>query len=186
MAVCDDCFWEFAHPLIHESQAKNDRFREQYGLHARWDWDDERSTLTFSDPEKPTLEIDVSIVGSTEGNSWEWSWANANIPPQSKLDIEKVREFGEANGYEKLTAAFLEADEFTGWQMTAIAVHVLEAPGSYRFPTDRGFCYLVYRKIKEGPKEVAEDLHGAMRGTVRTASGVDLREPTGEKWDAES
>jgi hypothetical protein len=64
MAVCDDCFWEFAHPLIHEAQAKNNQLREQYGLHARWDWDDKRSALTFSDPEKPTLEIDVSIVGS--------------------------------------------------------------------------------------------------------------------------
>jgi hypothetical protein len=118
-------------------------------LHARWNWDDERSTLTFSDPEKIALEIDVSIVGSTEGNSWEWAWANANIPPENKINIEKVRELGEAQGYEKLTTAFLEADEYTGWEMTAVAVHVLNAPGSYRFPTDRGYCYLVYRNIRE-------------------------------------
>jgi hypothetical protein len=70
--------------------------------------------------------------------------------------------------------------------MTAIAVHVLNAFGSYRFPTERGHCYLVYRKIKEAPKEFTKDLHGAMRGTVRIAPGVDLTEPTGEKWDAES
>jgi hypothetical protein len=44
----------------------------------------------------------------------------------------------------------------------------------------------VYRKIKEAPKEFTKDLHGAMRGTVRIAPGVDLTEPTGEKWDAES
>lgn len=149
MAICDDCFEEFAHPLIHESQEKNDRFQERFGLHARWNWDDERSTLTFSDPEKIALEIDVSIVGSTEGNSWEWAWANANIPPENKINIEKVRELGEAQGYEKLTTAFLEADEYTGWEMTAVAVHVLNAPGSYRFPTDRGYCYLVYRNIRE-------------------------------------
>ena len=76
MAVCDDCFEEFIHPLVHESQDKNEKFRENYGQHARWDWDEERSTLTFSDPERPSLEIDVAIVGTTEGMSWEWSWAN--------------------------------------------------------------------------------------------------------------
>ena len=71
MAICDDCFEDFVHPLVHESQGKNERFREKYGQHARWDWDDEHSTLTFSDPEKPTLDIGVSIVGTTEGNSWQ-------------------------------------------------------------------------------------------------------------------
>ena len=148
MAACDDCFEEFAHPLVHESQEKNDRFRVKYGQHARWDWDDERSTLTFSDPERPSLEIDVSIVGTTQGEQWEWSWANKNIPQANKVDIEKVREFGESNGFDKLTKDFLDADEYTGWEMTSIAVHVLGAKGSYRFPTDQGFCYLVYRNIK--------------------------------------
>lgn len=149
MAICDNCFQEFVHPLVHESQEKNERFRERYGLHARWDWDNERSTLTFTDPEKPTLEIDVSIVGTTQGDSWEWSWANANTPPHCKLEMEKVREFGEAKGFEKLTSKFLDADEYTGWEMTSIAVHVLTAHGSYRFPTDHGYCYLVYRNIRE-------------------------------------
>jgi hypothetical protein len=149
MAACDDCFQDFVHPLVHESQEKNERFREKYGQHARWDWDDERSTLTFSDPQKPTLEIEVSIVGSTEGNSWQWSWANPNTPASNKSGIEKVREFGQLEGYEKLTSSFLEADEYTGWEMTSIAVHILGAPGSYRFPTDRGYCYLVYRRVKE-------------------------------------
>ena len=26
MAVCDDCFEEFIHPLVHESQDKNEKF----------------------------------------------------------------------------------------------------------------------------------------------------------------
>lgn len=149
MAVCDDCFHKFVHPLTHEAQDKNRRFSEKYGKYARWDWDDARSTLTFSDPEKPSIEIDVSIVGTTQGGSWEWSWANRNIPSANKLDVEKVREFGEAQGFEMLTSKFLEANEYTGWEMTAVTAHLLKALGTYRFPTDRdGYCYLVYRKIK--------------------------------------
>jgi Family of unknown function (DUF6882) len=150
MALCDDCFEEFAHPLVHELMDKNRRFREKYGNHARWDWDPDSATLTLSDSAKPTLRIAVSVVGTTEGNSWEWTWANRNFEPHTKIDIDKVRVFGEVNGFEKLTTAFLEADEYTGWKMTSIAAHILDAPGAYRFPRDEGgHCYLIYRKIEE-------------------------------------
>ncbi len=150
MALCDDCFEDFVHPLTHELMEKNNRFREQYGQFARWDWDPESATLTFTDPKKPTLRIAVSVVGTTEGNSWEWTWANRNFEPHTKVDIDKVRAFGEVNGIEKLTTAFLEADEYTGWEMTAAAAHILDAPCAYRFPRDEGgHCYLIYRKIEE-------------------------------------
>jgi hypothetical protein len=131
------------------------------------------------------VRIDVTVVGSTEGKSWEWSWANSNVELRSKRDIEKVREFGRANGYEQLTSAFLEADEYTGWEMTAIAAHILDAPGAYRFPTEAGYCFLVYRKIEEIETEAGNNLHGAMRGTVVVPQGVDLTESTGELWDTE-
>lgn len=149
MTVCDDCFREYLHPFVHELMDKNEQFFVRYGRHERYDWNDEAVTLTFSDPVLPTVRIDVTVVGSTEGDSWEWSWANSNYEASSKLNIEKIREFGEANGYDKLTTAFLEADEYTGWEMTAVAAHILGAPGAYRFPTESGYCYLIYRKIEE-------------------------------------
>ncbi|MGB6720667.1 MAG: DUF6882 domain-containing protein [Terracidiphilus sp.] len=149
MAVCDDCFREFLHPIVHQSMERNSRFREHYGEFDRWDWDAEESVLTFSNAGDPKLRIHVSVVGTVEGGSWEWSWGNPNFGPNSKLDIEKVREFGEENGYEMLTSKFLTSDEYTGWEMTAVAAHVLGALGSYRFPTDDGFCYLIYREIEE-------------------------------------
>jgi len=150
MALCDDCFEDFVHPLSHELMEKNNRFREQYGMFAQWDWDPESATLTFIDPKKTTLRIAVSVVGTTEGNSWEWTWANRNFEPHTKIDIDKVRVFGEVNGFEKLTTAFLEAAKYTGWEMTSIAAHILDARGAYRFPRDEGgHCYLIYRKVEE-------------------------------------
>jgi len=127
---------------------KNQRFSEKYGGHDRWDWDADSATLTFSDAGRAKVRTFCSVVGTTEGDSWEWSWANRNIPADEKRDMERVHDFGAANGYEKLTAPFLEADEYTGWEMTAIAVHILQAPGSYRFPTERGYCYLLYRRVE--------------------------------------
>jgi uncharacterized protein DUF6882 len=63
----------------------------------------------------------------------------------------RVREFGETSGYEQLTSEFLDVDEYIGWNMTAVAAHVLDALGSYRFPTENGHCYLVYRNIEVIP-----------------------------------
>jgi hypothetical protein len=84
-----------------------------------------------------------------------------------------------------LTTPFLDADDFTGWEMTAVSEHVLDALGAYRFPTDKGFCYLVYRRVEVIEAETSDDLHGAMRGTVTILPGVDLTESTGEIWDAQ-
>ena len=152
MALCDDCFQEFLHPLVHELIDKNSGFDEQFGGRARWDWDSESATITFSDPEKSTIRINATVVGTTQENSWQWTWANRNFPLLlSKQDLEKIREYGEANGFDKLTSAFLDADEFTGWEMTAVAAQ-FDAPGAYRFPTDNGFCYIIYRKIEEVQK----------------------------------
>jgi hypothetical protein len=148
MAKCDVCFEDFVHPLIHAGMDKNEAFFQKYGRHKRWDWDDALSSLTFSDPKFSTVRVQCSIVGSTQGESWQWSWANKNIPPHCKLDMDKVREFGESNGYEKLTTPFLDADEYTGWEMTAVTEHILNALGAYRFPTDDGFCYLAFREIQ--------------------------------------
>jgi len=184
MTVCDDCFQNFVHPLIHAGMAKNDAFFARYGQHAHWYWDDSSSTLTFSDPTLPTVRVNCSVVGTTEGNSWQWSWANKNTPPHAKHDMDKVREFGEENGYDKLTTPFLEANDYTGWEMTAVAEHVLNALGAYRFPTDEGYCYLIYRKIEEIGNNEKDDLWGAMRGTVTIPPGVDLAEPSGEVWEA--
>ena len=151
MSNSNENFEEFLHKLVHESIDKNERFRQRYGRHKRWDWDSDAVTLTFTDPTKPTLRIEVVVVGTTKGNRWQWTWANRNFDFSSRMSMEKVREFGESRGYQKLTTAFIDADDDTGWEMSSIAVHILGALGSYRFPTDEGYCYLAYLQIEEIP-----------------------------------
>jgi len=152
----DEAFQDFIHPFTHEIIGKNERNEALYGRHVRWDWDEEKSLLTFSDPDNSTLRIKVTVVGTTEGDSWQWSWANPNFEAHEKLGMEQVREFGKSTGYEQLISPFAKADEYTGWEMTAVAAHVLDALGSYRFPTDDGYCYLVYRKIEVVPKPIVQ------------------------------
>lgn len=165
MTLRDESFSEFIHPLLHTLMDKNRRFQEHYGLHEHWEWDVRSSAITFSDLVLPRLQILATVVGTTQGDSWEWSWANPKFKGAAALEMEKVREFGRVHGYRQLTSEFLEADEDTGWEMTAAAAHVLEAPGAYRFPTERGYCYLIYRKIEVvGPVGVSLHSHASVPG----------------------
>lgn len=150
MVKSDHEFELFVHPLVHESMAKNNACEQQFKIPAwpRWDYDDELSTLTFSEDGRPRVVADVVLVGTTEGSQWQWAWANGNVPSQRRALIDPVRVFGEAYGWRKLTARFLDSDEYTGWEMTSVAAHLLDAKGSYRFPTDRGHGYLVYRDLR--------------------------------------
>jgi hypothetical protein len=95
MALCVDCFQEFLQPLFHELIEKNEAFWKRYGRHQRWDWDDQagmikQSRSRFPDSSLPALRIDVAVVGTTEGVSWQWSWANKNIDQRSNAGIDDV------------------------------------------------------------------------------------------------
>lgn len=153
MSLCDESFLEFVHPLQLRLAEKNCHFRLRYGSYSNWKWDPDLATLTFSEPGECDLEIDVTLVGTSVENSWEWSWSNPNVGAALKRDMDEVRAFGELHNYETLTSPFLECDPDTGLEMTAVAAHLLDAQGSYHFSTGESDCYLIYRAIREIPIE---------------------------------
>jgi hypothetical protein len=174
MTLCVDDFREFVWPLLERLQEKNERIRQRFGDYAQWEWNPDEASLTLSDPGKPDLHIDVTLVGTTEGRSWEWSWANPNIDPTLKRDMEQVREFGREHGYLRLVDPFVEADQTSGLELTAVAAHILNAQGSFYFATGDGFCYLVYRKMHEPP------LGQTAPAASAPASAID---PDDDGWD---
>lgn len=156
MTLCEDDFREFVWHLLERMAEKNERIREHFGAHDRWDWDPEHALLTFFDHGKATLRAEVTLAGTTEGRFWEWSWANPNIDPLLRRDMERVREFGESRGYRLLTEPFVEADKEAALELTAVAAHVLNALGSFYCATGDGFCFLIYRKVEESEAAPAE------------------------------
>ena len=77
--LCTTCMEEecedFKHACVHESMAKNDIWLKKYKINdwPRWDYSMEDATLTFSEEGKVKVICDMQVVGSTQGNSWEWS-----------------------------------------------------------------------------------------------------------------
>jgi hypothetical protein len=149
--LCDACsseeYKDFKHDCVHESMDKNEVWLKKYKINdwPRWDYSMEESTLTFSEKGKAKVICDMQVVGSTKGNSWEWSWGNASLPPACSQRMHEVRTLGEEKQWGMLTNLFLENDGYLGWECASIANHVLNGIGTYRCPTGGkdDFVYVV-------------------------------------------
>lgn len=116
-----------------------------------WFIDLEAATLTFSDGGQPRVKAQVRAVGSSSNttSTFRWGWANQHLPTVSVEGMEALREFGQREGIEALTWDTLEESDTVeiGWEMTAIAVRVLDGKGSYRVPSGNGHLYLLITEV---------------------------------------
>jgi hypothetical protein len=135
----------------HFLQERQARITEEYeiGNHKRWDWDQDRGELIFSNDGVPAVIASIEFVGSisTISNTWLWSWANFSLTEKVRTRMKEVRSFGELHHYPRLTNPKWSAEELDGWEMTSIAAYVLDARGAYRTPDENGFTFLAITDI---------------------------------------
>ncbi len=88
-------------------------------------------------------------VGSISkiSNTWLWSWANPHLDDKIKTDISLVKEYGEKQNLEKLIKRKWNADEYDGWEMTAISAYLMKAKGAYRVSTEKTYSFKIYKEI---------------------------------------
>lgn len=116
----------------------------------RWDWHQETGKLLFSHEGKLRVEADISFSGtlSTKSNTWMWAWANESLTETIKTKSAVIREIGFDSGFQKLACGIWPADEYDGWEMTAVLAKELQAIGAYRTTDDYGFTYMVITDIR--------------------------------------
>ncbi len=126
--LCESCrqdeYESWSHDLIHKSIAQNEIWLEKYGINdlPRWDYSLEEGTLTFSRDGKAKVVCEIQAVGTVQGESWEWSWGNPNLPEACRTRMHEVREFGEQRGWSKLKTLFLDNDDYLGWELASVSV----------------------------------------------------------------
>ncbi len=120
------------------------------GEHKRWDYQQESAELIFSNDGVPAVIAEVEFIGSvsTRSGTWLWAWANFDMLPQVRSRIAAVRDFGAERDFPRLTVPKWNADEVDGWEVSAIAAHVLGAQGLYRVPSANGFLYMAIMGIR--------------------------------------
>ena len=135
-----------------ELQQKQDALSQCFslGTHKRWDWDQERGEIVFSNDGIAALIAKVTFVGSvsTKSGTWLWSWANHHVLESARSRIYEVRKLGESRDFPHLLIPKWEANEVDGWEMAAVAAHVLSAAGVYRTPGDTGFTFMALSDVR--------------------------------------
>lgn len=149
----DDGFRDFLTTAYEYLVAQQDNCKNTYNLadYESWDYDQETGLLEFSDSGVVKLRIKYEEVGSVSkiSKTWLWAWANPNLLETVKSEIDAVRKFGELKHYERVTKRKWYADEYDGWEMTAISALVLKAKGAYRVPTEKTFSFFIFKEIED-------------------------------------
>ena len=143
---------DFVETCTVDLQRKMDRLDERFAIahHARWDWNQDRAEIVFSNDGVPAVVATIAFVGtlSRRANTWMWSWMNTSLTPAVVGGMARVRDYGEALNRPHLNVPIWPADETDGWEMTAVAAHLLDAEGAYRTPDDRGFTYMILSNVR--------------------------------------
>ncbi len=132
------------------------RLKSEFAIesHKRFDWDQAQGQIVFSDAERrPRVLADFEFVGtlSKDPKTWRWAWANDSLLPAVKNSVLEVRRFGEVHDLPPLLKEAWEADEKDGWDMTALAVNLLQAEGAYRAPGENGLSFLLLKRLTWAP-----------------------------------
>jgi hypothetical protein len=151
--LCEVClateYDSFRHTCVHELMDLNKVWREKYKIDSwpRWDYELDSGVLTFSEGGLTKVIADVAVVGTVQGSQWEWSWGNVHTPTRHREQTKRVYDFGALKEWNKLTTLFLESNEYLGWELTAVAAHVLNAKAGYRCPNSGHPDHFTYLAI---------------------------------------
>jgi hypothetical protein len=124
-----------------QETAKN---RWRLGQLDRWDFNDEKRTLTFSD-DRPQLIADTRLVGSysTKSESFQWSWVLYEPDDPLIRGIDGMPAFREVRGLAPLTTRYWNCEIADAWEMTSLAAYLLGSTAVYRAPFDDLYWFML-------------------------------------------
>lgn len=142
---------------VEQLDAENSQLQDDFRLGSwpRYDYDLKAGKLLFSEQGVVKVVAEIQIAGSTsgKGRNWLWAWANSNVPTELVSDARLVRAFGEKNGVDDLSQAFVadRDNDLTalGCGLTAAMARICDdARGAYRSPRgEGGGLYLIIKNI---------------------------------------
>lgn len=135
-----------------ELEDKQKFFLNHYGI-GQYDeyWYDQASeSIQFKKEGRVELEFGIVPVGSWSGNSksWMWAWANKTVREELKTQSLKIKQLGDATGCNVFEQEAFEAEEITAHELTAMAVHHLDAMGMYIVPSGNLKIFLALTSLR--------------------------------------
>ncbi|GAA3977411.1 DUF6882 domain-containing protein [Mucilaginibacter dorajii] len=148
MYLSGQSFEDYKDNCVADLTSLQPEFIKLHDVNAYEDWfyDHGTGAFHFKSISGKNLYFKYVDVGSfsTKTNTWNWAWDNPTTPKHVSRALEKVKDFGAIHNFEQLTTGLFEGDEYTGWEMTAIALKLLNAIGAYQVPHEHLFIYFIF------------------------------------------
>jgi hypothetical protein len=137
--MTDNEFDVFLEDCYQELQDKQASLGKDYGIGSYGEYwlDQTTESIQFKDDGTVKLEFAIVPVGSwsSNGNSWQWAWANKSFTDSLKSQAEIIKGLASYTGFDIFEMGAFEADENMAHELTAMAVHYLDALGMYIVPS---------------------------------------------------
>ncbi len=136
----DEEFAQYIDRVMAEMETRQQRLEDVYRLSswARWQLDPVTYKLRFGNEQGQNMvDADTVFVGSysTKAGTWKWGWSNFDLRPEDRAKSEKIRELTPLTGYGVFeNGDQMEIDEYTAFNLTAMALDHLQADGFFRVP----------------------------------------------------
>jgi hypothetical protein len=99
-----------------------------------------------------TLAIDDFLFGmigthNPAHNSWLWAWANEDFPASARTASRRIQSLHTVTGFRVFIDPATQASSADAQDFTASAVHILDAVGLVRCPSDGPVLYLAVHEV---------------------------------------
>lgn len=152
--MTDSAYSELMQKATAYLRRRNDEARETWSLGSlsRFDWDQQKGQMSFSEDGRVSVVADIQFVGSwsERARTWMWAWANESVLGSMKREVREVLDFGRTNELEELTNPVWETPIEAAWDMTALSCYILQSDMGYRAPdSDKAaFTFLSLRSFR--------------------------------------
>ncbi|AFZ18870.1 DUF6882 domain-containing protein [Allocoleopsis franciscana] len=113
-----------------------------------WEVDQDQGTILFTNPRGQSITAPVQIIGTynTQDGTWLWGWDHPSVVPALQNHARTLRDYGEAQGVERLTTRKLHCSELEAWELTALACCLCHGEGAYRGPAGTTLVFMTFGK----------------------------------------
>jgi len=130
-------------------EAVQGKLEVEFGLghFERWDLDQEKDELTFSDSSGPAIVCKVYALGTYGNGYWKWAWANSSLVDSFSNKSKIMRKLGPLSGLDIFVNEAFEADENMPWEIAGMALKEIGGVGVYRCPSKSSELFVVIESI---------------------------------------
>ncbi|WOB44315.1 hypothetical protein HNI00_15070 [Thermoleptolyngbya oregonensis NK1-22] len=148
-----------AYPILLSRSMEELHFKtqaqEQFWLlgQCNWEVDQEQGSIRFTNPRGQIITAPVQIIGTynTLDGTWLWGWDHPAVVPALQHHARALRDYGAAQGVDRLTTRKLHCSEPEAWELTALACCLCHAEGAYCGPAGTTLVFMTFGKTTLSP-----------------------------------